>query len=214
MDASIMPGEIRITRARLQQATIPGKVQEAYEAYQRGDFSRAETLYRMALNRHPQNRDALLGIAALAWRNGDRAGAAGIYSRLLQLNPEDSAARSALVTLRKDPNAVADESSIKLMLTRAPDSPHLRFVLGNVYARQARWSEAQQAYFDALRRDKENPDYAFNLAVSLDHLGQQAAALGYYRKAVEFAGRRSSKFAAADAQSRIQALASASGSKP
>ncbi|MCC6715878.1 MAG: tetratricopeptide repeat protein, partial [Gammaproteobacteria bacterium] len=207
IDGSVMPGEIRIARARATQPFVPGQVQEAYDAYQRGDYGRAETLYRTALARYPGNRDALLGIAALSWRSGDRAGAAAIYQRLLQANPNDATARSALLTLQKDKNPVADESTVKLLLHREPESAQLRFVLGNIYARQQRWPEAQQAYFDAFTRDKSNPDVAYNLAVSLDNLGQRAAALDHYRRAVELARQRPARFAPADAQSRIQALA-------
>lgn len=214
IDGSVMPGEIRIARARATQPFVPGQVQEAYDAYQRGDYGRAETLYRTALARYPGNRDALLGIAALSWRSGDKASAAGIYQRLLQANPNDATARSALLTLQKDKNPVVDESTVKLLLHREPESAQLRFVLGNIYARQQRWPEAQQAYFDAFTRDKTNPDVAYNLAVSLDNLGQHAAALDHYRKAVDLARQRPARFAAADAQSRIQALALASGSAP
>jgi len=214
IDGSVMPGEIRISRARATQPFVPGQVQEAYDAYQRGDYGRAETLYRTALARYPGNRDALLGIAALSWRSGDKTGAAGIYQRLLQANPNDATARSALLTLQKDKNPVVDESTVKLLLHREPESAQLRFVLGNIYARQQRWPEAQQAYFDAFTRDKTNPDVAYNLAVSLDNLGQHAAALDHYRKAVDLARQRPARFAAADAQSRIQALALASGSAP
>lgn len=214
IDGSVMPGEIRIARARATQPFVPGQVQEAYDAYQRGDYGRAETLYRTALARYPGNRDALLGIAALSWRSGDKASAAGIYQRLLQANPNDATARSALLTLQKDKNPVVDESTVKLLLHREPESAQLRFVLGNIYARQQRWPEAQQAYFDAFTRDKTNPDVAYNLAVSLDNLGQHAAALDHYRKAVDLARQRPARFAASDAQSRIQALALASGSAP
>jgi tetratricopeptide (TPR) repeat protein len=214
LDGSVMPGEIRISRARTTQPFVPGQVQEAYDAYQRGDYNRAETLYRTALARYPGNRDAMLGIAALTWRAGDKAGAAGIYQRLLQANPNDATARSALLTLQKDKNPVADESTVKMLLHREPESAQLRFVLGNIYARQQRWPEAQQAYFDAYTRDNTNPDVAYNLAVSLDNLGQHAAALDHYRKAVDLARQRPARFAAADAQSRIQALALASGSAP
>jgi tetratricopeptide (TPR) repeat protein len=215
LDGSVMPGEIRITRSAAAQPFVPGQVQEAYEAYQRGDYNRAETLYRTTLARYPNNRDALLGLAALDWRRGDRAAAAATYNRLLQSNPADVAARAGLLSLQKDRNPVADESSVKLMLQRDPESAPLRAALGSIYARQQRWSEAQQSYFEAFARDKDNPDLAFNLAVSLDNLGESAAALDYYRKAVELSGRTPARFAAADAQSRIQALtAGSSGSAP
>ena len=53
-----------------------------------------------------------------------------------------------------------------------------------------RWTEAQQAFFEAFRIDPVNPDYLFNLAVSLDQLRQTRLALDYYRKAESVAATR------------------------
>jgi hypothetical protein len=38
--------------------------------------------------------------------------------------------------------------------------------------------------------EPSNPDYAFNLAVGLEHLGQRGIAAGYYRQALELARLR------------------------
>jgi tetratricopeptide (TPR) repeat protein len=51
------------------------------------------------------------------------------------------------------------------------------------------WSQAQQAYFHALQFQPDNPDYAYNLAVGLEHLGQTRPALEYYRKALDLSFR-------------------------
>ena len=85
------------------------------------------------------------------------------------------------------------------------------FALGNLYAAQARWSDAQEAYFEAYSRAPENPDYAFNLAISLEHLGQRQPALNYYRQAVEVAQSRPHGFDPAQAQSRIAELLAQGG---
>ena len=68
-----------------------------------------------------------------------------------------------------------------------PDSPVLYFALGNLYAQQSRWSEAQQAYFRAYAGDPDNADFLFNLAVSLDHLHQNKLAAQYYQMALKTA---------------------------
>ena len=52
----------------------------------------------------------------------------------------------------------------------------MRF-LGNQLAQQGRWSEAQQEYFKAFASEPDNADFAYNLAVSLDHLRQPKLAL-------------------------------------
>ena len=82
----------------------------------------------------------------------------------------------------------------------------LQFTLGNQYAQQGRWAEAQQAYFRAFTADPDNPDFAYNLAVSLDHLRQPKLALEYYRRALALAEKRGASFNPSFARNRAQEL--------
>ena len=82
-----------------------------------------------------------------------------------------------------------------------------KLVLGNWYARQQRWGNAQQAYFEALRRAPHNADYAFNLAVSLDRMGQAQAARTYYENALELAASGGATFDATAVRERVVQLA-------
>ena len=82
----------------------------------------------------------------------------------------------------------------------------MSFALGNQYASQRRWAEAQQAFFAAFSGDPENADYAYNLAISLDHLRQPRLALEYYQRALALAGNRPVGFNTAQAQARARDL--------
>ena len=85
----------------------------------------------------------------------------------------------------------------------------LLVVLAPAYAQQGRWAEAQQSYFKAFSADAENPDYAYNLAVSLDQLRQPRQALDYYRRAITLAQTRTANFDQVLARNRVQALTQA-----
>ena len=87
-----------------------------------------------------------------------------------------------------------------------PESGSLNFALGNFYSRQGRWSEAQQVYFNAVAADADNPDYLFNLAVSLDHLRQPKVAAQHYRLALEATQRRPAGFDRERARLRLAEL--------
>ena len=81
-------------------------------------------------------------------------------------------------------------------------------MLGNVYAEQSQWSQAQQSYFQAHHLEPGNPDYAYNLAVGLDHLRQAKLALNYYRRAAELTGTQGrGNFSLDHVRERISALA-------
>jgi tetratricopeptide (TPR) repeat protein len=61
----------------------------------------------------------------------------------------------------------------------------LNFALANAYGAQNRWQEAQGYYFTALENNPQDPNYAYNLAVSLEHIAQPVAALSYYQRALD-----------------------------
>jgi tetratricopeptide (TPR) repeat protein len=202
--ASAPEAEISATRAAPQ---VHPRVGSAYAAYQAGDLATARADYQQALREEPANRDALLGLAALDVRAGRFEAAEAAYLRLLQVDPRDAHANAGLISLRAgrvDP--VAAESRVKLMLADNPGAHVLNFTLGNQFAQQGRWAEAQQEYFKAFSAEPDNPDFAYNLAVSLDHLRQPALALQYYQRAVALAKARGAGFDVAAAERRAAQL--------
>ncbi len=178
---------------------------EAYGAYQRADLVEARRLYAAVLAQDPENRDALLGMGAIEVQDGDYNRAIELYQKLLLLNPLDSEAMASLIAVANiDPQR--GESRIKQMLAQRPDSPYLHFTLGNMYSRQHRWSEAQAAYFQALQLQPDNPNTAYNLAVSLEHLGKPEAAVPFYRRALDNRGLTLATFDADQVEKRIEVL--------
>jgi tetratricopeptide (TPR) repeat protein len=147
-------------------------------------------------------------MAALEVRANRPELAAPYYQKLLEANPRDPYAQAGLLALRgqiADP--VQTESRVKSLLANDPEASVLYFTLGNQYAQQGRWPEAQQAYFKAFSADPENPDFAYNLAVSLDQVRQPKLALEYYRRAIALAQQHASSFDQSLARNRVQELA-------
>ena len=186
---------------------INPKVASGYAAFTAGDLARARTEYEDALREEPANRDALLGLAAIEVRSGLYEAAESRYLRLLSADPRDANAQAGLIALRgsrMDPQVA--ESRVKTLLATDPQAHVLHFTLGNQFAQQARWAEAQQEYFKAYAAEPENPDFAYNLAVSLDHLRQPKLARDYYQRAVALAATRGGSFDAVSARARIAQL--------
>ncbi|HEY7238619.1 MAG TPA: tetratricopeptide repeat protein [Burkholderiales bacterium] len=201
----------RLTEAPLTQSRqapqIDPKVASGYAAYLAGDLATAHTDYQAALREDAGNRDALLGLAATDVRAGRYEAAEAAYLRLLQNDPTDANAQAGLIALRAsrlDP--LATESRVKNLLAADPGANVLHFTLGNQLAQQGRWAEAQQAYFKAMAADPDNADFAFNLAVSLDHLRQSKLAADYYRRAIALAEKRGASFDLAAARTRAAQL--------
>jgi uncharacterized protein HemY len=99
------------------------------------------------------------------------------------------------------------ETRVKQLIARDPASGFLYFTLGNTYVDQQRWPDAQQAFFQAHHLQPDNPDYAYNLAIALEHIGQPRSALDYYRRAVLLAAAKGhANFSSAAAQERVNKL--------
>ena len=196
---------IKITKRAVADRAHP-QLNEAFMALKAGEDSSAGKTYRVVLSKFPDNRDALLGLAAVAVRAGQWRDAGEYYLRLLALNPRDRVAQSALVGLQENIDPLEGESYIKTLLRDEPNAAYLHFNLGNLYAAQSRWPEAQSAFFQAFRTDPDNADYVYNLAVSLDHLTQETAALKFYRAALELADSHYAGFESSAVLRRIQTL--------
>lgn len=196
--------EIRRTNASLQ---LNPTLSSAYQAYTAGDLNAANSQYQKVLQQEPNNRDAMLGIAAIAVTRGQNGQAGSFYNRLLELDPNDADASAGLASLdQNDPSRA--ESRLKKILSKNPNSGSTLFTLGNVYAEQSRWSEAQQFYFRAFGATPGNADYAYNLAISLDKLDQNRLALEYYQRALQLSEKSGGNLDKAIVINRIQALQS------
>jgi tetratricopeptide (TPR) repeat protein len=166
------------------QASRKGELlMQAYQSYERGDMAAARVAYDKVLMIDGENRDGLLGRAAIHVQDNEYQQAIDKYQQLLEQNPKDTLAMASLISVANiDPKT--GESRLKSLLREQPDSAYLHFALGNMYGGQQRWNEAQNEYFKALSYGVGDPNYAYNLAVSLDHMGQKASAVKYYQKAL------------------------------
>ncbi|TAK91487.1 MAG: tetratricopeptide repeat protein [Burkholderiaceae bacterium] len=184
-----------------------------YQALQQDDRASALAHYQRALQLDASNLDALLGLGYVAQQD-NRTEAATVYFRqALSLDPRNPYALTALANMNDaaNVNGTASESRLKYLSahtagTEEEISGALQFALGNTLAAQLRWDEAQQAYFNAVAAQPRNPDYLFNLAVSLDQLHQSQPALDYYRKALAAANAMTAHFDAQQVAQRAQAL--------
>lgn len=157
----------------------------AYQAFTRGEDVSAQQQYRQVLQHDARNVDALLGMAAIAQRQSREADAAGWFQKVIEVDPQNSIAQTALVNPLVNNDKSDAESRVKNLLAHQPEAAHLYATLGNIYAEQNQWASAQAAYFDACRFAPNNADYAFNLAVSLEQMGKQKLAFAQYQRALD-----------------------------
>lgn len=194
---------IRISRSR---TVVDPVLQRAFDALEAGETEAARMDYAAVLRTEPRNPDALHGMAAIALQQGRHDDAEELYLRAVEADPKNAIAQAGLVGLRSQADPTASESRLKNLIAGQPDHPFLQFALGNLHAAAGRWNEAQQAFFKAHAGAPDQPDYLFNLAVSLDHLRQPQLAARYYGQALAAAGSRAAGFDKTLAGARLREL--------
>jgi len=207
-NVTITPAPAVQTTIRLTTSTqkVDPQLELAYQAFKRGEIDLARINWQKVLATDPRSADALHGLAAVAQQRQQTDAATEYYLRALEANPKDALAFSGLLSLRAPADSLSAESHLKILLAEQPNSPYLNFALGNLHARSARWAEAQHAYFIAHTIDPTNPDYLFNLAVSLDQLHKPKLAIQYYQRALAATTTQPVGFDAARVSARLRIL--------
>lgn len=183
----------------------------AYQAFISGNLEIAQQQYQKFLRQEPHSRDALLGLAAIAAKQQQLGQAGAYYNKLLELDPADPDAMAGLTGVQGQADPVQSESRLKKMLLQNPQAGALYFTLGNLYSQQSRWADAQQVYFRAYSCTPGNADYAFNLAISLEHLNQGKLALDYYQRALALSQSGPANFDKISVQNRTKELQQSAG---
>jgi cytochrome c-type biogenesis protein CcmH/NrfG len=134
--------------------------------------------------------------------------AVALYRRALEIDPRNATALAGLAALSDLTRPEMLEQQLSREIAQHPNSAALHFMLGNVYASQSLWTQAQSAYYEAHRLDPGNPDILHNLAVSLDRLGQPRVAATMYRRTLEATRSQATQFDAAAVQKRLDEIES------
>lgn len=178
----------------------------AYAQWQAGDIAAAKQAYETILKANSKDTEALVGLGSMAQQKDNNAVAVDYLVRAVKTQPDHAYALAALASLSTSKNRKQLESDLMQLAKDNPEVAELPFILGNWYARDKRWNDAQQAYFDAFNRNANSADYAFNLAIALDQIGKAASAEGFYRKAVALAPGSNTHFDIKLARARADLL--------
>ena len=197
---------VKLIRSESQYEKTAGLLDSGYQAMLNNDMSTAKRWYEQALALDRNSADALVGLATISSRNDQPLQAERLYRRALEVDPNEPGARAGLIALRRLVDPTAQESALRSMIAGENATVANHVALGNLLAAQGRWPEAQQSYFQATSAEPNHPDYAFNLAVSLDRMRQGSAAIGAYRRAIELANARPARFHVAQVQTRLAEL--------
>ncbi|MCB1904270.1 MAG: hypothetical protein KDI18_09295 [Gammaproteobacteria bacterium] len=197
----------RITIKKRQVRNLEqARLTRGYAALRRRELEKAALIFKQNLKGNPDSIKGVLGLASVAEMRGDAEQAERLYRKVLQIEPGNLHAITAIIQRGAGTDPVRKGQQLDKLIERHPVNADLRYLKGNLHASNQRWREAQADYFKALELDGTNPDYAYNLAISLEHIGQPSIALTYYRLALELAQNRNARFAPEQVRTRIEQI--------
>ena len=164
------------------------QLQEAWTALGQGDATRALGLYRQVLTERPDDPDAALGVAVALHRQKNLPEAWVAYQNSLKLWPDNATARTGLLAILSESDALTAESRLNEWVQERPRDAAAQAALGNLLGRQSRWAEALPWLIRAQSLEPMQPTYAYNLAVALDQSRRYPEAVQQYQLALQLGG--------------------------
>jgi len=176
------PIEIRKRTLTGQQSQ---RLSSGYQALLAGDYRQARQEYQNVLAENPKQIDALLALAKIYSDENDILAAQRFYERILDIDASNALAQLGLLHTFRRQGAGERLKLLQQLVEKYPQSSQIVASLGHELAQQSKWRLAQQAYFKAFSLNPDNPQYAYNLAVSLDRMEKYDAARRLYQQALK-----------------------------
>lgn len=142
-----------------EESQITAAMEAAQVALEADDFERAYQIFATVLRHVPDNLDALVGVATVQFRTGDRDGARKTLSMLPQ--DQSHAAAEALetaISLEQEAEKLGDAIQLEQALASDPDDHQARFDLAMIRNARGDRLAAVQALIAIMERDREWQD--------------------------------------------------------
>jgi len=139
---------------------------------------------------NPEDIDALETLASTYHALKENGKAIEIYEKLVRLKPKDHEIRAFLGYLYYE-NEDLDkaEENLNKSLEISQLEPFVLFLLGNIYSRRGRISEAVDCYETAIFLDFDMYVAPIDFARKYEHMGRHKKALREYKAALEIDSR-------------------------
>lgn len=170
---------------RRPDVNIQSYLEDGYQNLLDKRYAIAAGYYQEALRIERKNESALFGLATTYHRMGQREEARQLYSELLAINPTHREGLNNFMALISDESPSAAIEELEQLETENPDFSPIPAQLGIVYNRIGNPQMAARKLARALNISPDNISYKYNLAITLDTLGQVEEASDLYLELIE-----------------------------
>lgn len=157
----------------------------AYKNLMDGKTEIAAGYYREVLNVEPKNELALFGLATTYHKMGHTDEARDVYGQVLELNPTHREALNNFMALISEQTPEAAIAELEKLEQENPYFSPVTAQLGMTYKKVGKPREAVEKLLKALELSPDNISYKYNLAVTLDQMGERQQAADMYFELLE-----------------------------
>jgi len=170
---------------RQPDVNIQSYLEEGYENLLAGRTAIAAGYYEEAVKAEPKNETALFGLATTYQRMGQTDAARETYGKLFELNPTHREGLNNFMALISQEAPEEAITELEKLETENPDFSPIPAQLGVVYNKLGNSQMAARKLARALNLSPDNVSYKYNLAITLDKLGQVEDASTLYLELIE-----------------------------
>jgi protein O-GlcNAc transferase len=162
-------------------------LEEGFQTYQAGNFSKAEDLCRQALIADPKNTDGLNLLSIILSQSGNTIKAIELLEKAVQINTQNADFFNNLGQLYKDVGKLSDAiKAYSLALKVRPNFSEAHSNLGNAFAASDDTRSAMFHYNEAIQIDPKNLIAQYNLATTLSMRSNHSQAIKNFRTFLDF----------------------------
>ena len=156
----------------------------AYRAWQLGQVESANVLYDDVLAIDHTNQSALMALAIIYQKEYNFTEARAYYATILQIDPYNTMAISNYLSILSHEAPQTALTELENLEKENPDYNPIPANIGMIYYKLKNYGKAADSFAKALNLAPDNQVYRYNLALSLDHLGMDKAAINLYKQLI------------------------------
>lgn len=138
------------------ESQITAALEAAQAALDAEDFERAYQIFATVLRHMPENVEAVIGIATVQFKTGDRDGARETLSMLPEDQPHPGAeALAKAIALEEEAASLGDDAELEARIATNPDDHQARFDLSMIRNAKGDRLGAVEALIGIMQRDRE-----------------------------------------------------------
>lgn len=168
--------------------SIDKMISFGFTNFNSGNIETSLYYYKQATITDPSHIEALFGTGVCYQMLGQADQAIKAYMSILAIEPESYPAKNNLIVLIAGKSVTGAIDELVLISQQYPHNAFILAQIGTLYSYNMQYKESIEYLGRAIQNDASNPLYTYNMAITLDKMGQHKDAYAYYEHTISLLG--------------------------